>query len=265
VLLRTLRPLRYRGVELLDFVSLYEELAREIPLEHIDDEWLLRASTMSSRLHIRRMKRVLDVAVAVVLLLPAALLTALAAVAIKIDSSGAVLFRQPRVGLAGRKFTVLKLRTMCQDAERLTGAVWSTENDSRITRVGRILRKFRIDELPQLWNVLRGDMSLVGPRPERPEFVSQLCEQVPFYAERLLVRPGVTGWAQVMAPYAASVSDSTRKLQFDLYYVKNLSLALDLFILFKTARTVLFGRERVQGGMVAGRFDADPAEDGPVA
>jgi lipopolysaccharide/colanic/teichoic acid biosynthesis glycosyltransferase len=178
---------------------------------------------------------------------------ALTALAIKLTSRGPIVFSQERTGLEGEPFRVLKLRTMYQDAERLTGPVWSTDDDPRITRVGKLLRKFRIDELPQLWNVLRGDMSLVGPRPERPVFVEQLAKAIPHYRERLLVRPGITGWAQVMAPYAASVGDSARKLQFDLYYTKNVSLWLDAVILLLTARTVLFGRERAQGGMSAGR------------
>jgi exopolysaccharide biosynthesis polyprenyl glycosylphosphotransferase len=253
-LLRELRPVRYRGVVLLDFVSLYEELAREIPLHHIDDEWLFKAATMSSRIHIRRLKRVIDVASSLLLLVVATPVLAVAALAIKTTSRGPVLFRQERAGLGSKPFMVLKLRTMREDAEKLTGPVWSTDNDPRITSVGRVLRKFRIDELPQLVNVLRGDMSLVGPRPERPMFVSQLADAIPFYSERLLVRPGVTGWAQVMAPYAASVGDSARKLQFDLYYAKNLSFSLDLLIFLKTAKTVLFGRERAQGGMVAGKL-----------
>jgi exopolysaccharide biosynthesis polyprenyl glycosylphosphotransferase len=252
-LVARLRRLSYRGVSLVGLVSLYEELAQEIPLEHVDDDWLFDAAFAASKLHIRKMKRVVDVIASVLLLVPAAPLLALAAAAIKLTSRGPVVFSQERSGLGGKPFPVLKLRTMYQDAEKLTGPVWSTDDDPRITRAGKILRKFRIDELPQLWNVLRGDMSLVGPRPERPVFVEKLSEVIPHYRERLLVRPGITGWAQVLAPYAASVGDSARKLQFDLYYTKNLSLSLDLVILLLTARTVLFGRERVQGGMSAGQ------------
>jgi exopolysaccharide biosynthesis polyprenyl glycosylphosphotransferase len=252
-LLRHVRPLSYRGVTLVDFVSLYEELAQEIPLDRIDDDWLFAAASSPSQLHIRRLKRLTDVFASFVLLAAASPVLLLATLAVKLTSRGPVLFEQERVGLSGRPFTVLKLRTMREDAEKLTGPVWSSENDPRITPVGRYLRKFRIDELPQLWNVLRGDMSLVGPRPERPVFVQKLSDAIPHYAERLLVRPGITGWAQVKAPYAASVSDSARKLQFDLYYTKNLSFSLDLFIFLLTARTVLFGREREQGGIVAGR------------
>jgi len=251
-LLSRLRPLRYRGVDVQDVVSLYEELAREIPLDQIDDEWLFRAATMSSKIHIRRLKRVTDVIATLVLLVPAMIVLPLAAAAIKLTSRGPLLFRQERVGLGSKPFMVLKLRTMYEDAEKLTGPVWSTDNDPRITPVGGALRKFRIDELPQLFNVLRGEMSLVGPRPERPVFVKKLAATVPFYSERLLVRPGITGWAQVMAPYAATVGDSMRKLQFDLFYTKHLSFSLDILILLKTAKTVLLGRERVQGGITAG-------------
>jgi exopolysaccharide biosynthesis polyprenyl glycosylphosphotransferase len=252
-LLRRVRPLSYQGVTLVDFVSLHEELAKEIPLEHVDDDWLFAAASAPSQLHIRRLKRMTDVLASVLLLVAATPILLVAAATVKLTSRGPVLFRQERSGLGSRPFMVLKLRTMRDDAEKLTGPVWSTDDDPRITWVGRILRKFRIDELPQLWNVLRGDMSLVGPRPERPVFVEKLSDVIPHYSERLLVRPGITGWAQVLAPYAASVGDSARKLQFDLYYTKNLSLSLDLLILLLTAKTVVFGRERAQGGMTAGQ------------
>lgn len=252
-LLKRLRPLRYRGVAIVDFVSLHEQLTGEVPLHLVDDSWLIGAAIHTSRVHLRRLKRLVDVAVSVALLLPAALLLIPAAIAIKLTSRGPVLYRQERSGLGGEPFQLLKLRTMRVDAERLTGPVWATDNDPRITPVGRWLRKFRIDELPQILCVLRGDMSIVGPRPERDVFVKQLSEIQPLYAERLLVRPGVTGWAQVKAPYAATVEDSFRKLQFDLYYAKHLSLGLDVQILLRTARTVLFGREREQGGIVAGQ------------
>jgi exopolysaccharide biosynthesis polyprenyl glycosylphosphotransferase len=251
-LLRRLRPLRYRGIGLMDTVSLYEEVSGEVPLELIDEDWLFRAATTNSQLHIRRMKRLSDLALCGLLLVPAALILGVAAAAIKLTSRGPILFKQERVGLGSKNFMVLKLRTMFEDAEKLTGPVWSTDDDPRITPLGRILRKFRIDELPQLFNVLRGDMSLVGPRPERPVFVTKLAQDIPFYTERLLVPPGITGWAQVKAPYAASVADSRRKLQFDLYYAKNLSLTLDLLIVAMTVKTMLLGRERVQGGMAAG-------------
>jgi len=150
-----------------------------------------------------------------------------------------VLYHQARVGQHGRIFTVHKFRSMRPDAEAETGAVWAKANDDRITPVGRIMRRTRLDELPQLWNVLRGDMSFVGPRPERPEFVRQLTEQIPFYPQRHVLKPGVTGWAQVSYTYGASVEDAMEKLQYDLFYIKHLSLALDLFVILKTIQTVV--------------------------
>jgi exopolysaccharide biosynthesis polyprenyl glycosylphosphotransferase len=252
-LLRQLRALRLRGVAILDWIALHERLTREIPADEVDDAWLFSAAMSCSRTHIRWVKRTMDLAVCLLLLVPAALLLLPAAVAVRLSSPGPILFRQERLGLGGRAFWLFKLRTMRADAEKLTGPVWSTDNDPRITKAGRFLRKFRLDELPQIINVLRGDMSLVGPRPERPVLARQIGETVPLFPERLTVRPGITGWAQVMAPYASSVADSKRKLQFDLYYIKNLSFWLDLYIIAKTASTMVFGREREQGGLVAGR------------
>jgi lipopolysaccharide/colanic/teichoic acid biosynthesis glycosyltransferase len=158
---------------------------------------------------------------------------------VKLTSKGPVLYHQERVGQHGRVFTVHKFRSMVTDAEAGTGAVWARPGDVRVTPIGGFLRRVRLDELPQLWNVLLGDMSLVGPRPERPEFVRSLTEQIPFYGQRHVVRPGLTGWAQVRYTYGASVEDAMEKLQYDLYYIKNMSLALDLFILFSTVKTIL--------------------------
>ncbi len=250
VLLKRLRVFRYRGLHIVDFVSLHEELAQEIPLDHINDEWLFSASMHNSRIHIRRVKRLVDVVASLFGLLLSSPLAAFAAVAIKLTSSGPVMFRQERLGRDSRPFELLKFRTMVIDAEKDTGPVWAAEDDPRITPIGKFLRKSRIDEIPQLINVLRGDMSLVGPRPEREVFITQLSEQIPFYAERLLVPPGITGWAQVMFPYAASIEDSRRKLQYDLYYIKHMSFLLDVFIFAKTVKTMLFGRERRLGKKV---------------
>ncbi len=159
--------------------------------------------------------------------------------AIKIDSPGPFLFKQIRVGKNGKDFLAMKFRTMRQDAEK-NGPQWALKDDPRVTRIGKFLRKFRIDEIPQLINVLKGEMSLIGPRPERPEFVSQLKKQIPFYEERLLVKPGLTGWAQVMGPaYGGSEKESLEKLQYDLFYIKNRSLGLDLSIALKTIKTIL--------------------------
>jgi lipopolysaccharide/colanic/teichoic acid biosynthesis glycosyltransferase len=161
---------------------------------------------------------------------------------VKLGSRGPVLYHQTRVGFNGQTFTVHKFRTMGQDAEAGTGPVWSRKNDDRITPGGRFLRRARLDELPQLWNVLRGDMSFVGPRPERPEFVAQLTQNIPFYGQRHVVKPGLTGWAQIRYTYGASVEDAIEKLQYDLYYIKNLSIALDLVIVLETIKTVVLRR-----------------------
>jgi len=244
ILLRQLRSFRYRGIELVDFVALSEELSQEIPLDHINDEWLFMASMNNSRIHIRRLKRLTDIIVSTVGLVVTAIPAAVTAVFVKLDSPGPILFKQERLGRESIPFTLFKFRTMRVDAESETGPVWATENDPRVTRIGKWLRKFRLDEIPQLWNVLRGDMSLVGPRPEREVFIHKLSEKIPFYAERLLVPPGITGWAQVMYPYAASIEESRRKLQFDLYYIKHMSFFLDVYVLVKTFKTMLFGRER---------------------
>ncbi|RYY34208.1 MAG: exopolysaccharide biosynthesis polyprenyl glycosylphosphotransferase, partial [Sphingomonadales bacterium] len=171
------------------------------------------------------------------LMLPVILITAMA---VKLESKGAAFYRQRRVGLFGQGFDVIKLRSMRQDAEVGGTAVWAEKNDPRITRIGRIIRKTRIDELPQCWNVLKGEMSFVGPRPERPTFVEDLETQLPYYAERHMVKPGLTGWAQINYPYGASIEDSRQKLEYDLYYAKNYSPFLDLLILLQTIRVVLF-------------------------
>jgi exopolysaccharide biosynthesis polyprenyl glycosylphosphotransferase len=169
-------------------------------------------------------------------------LMVLIAIAIVIDSRGGALFRQVRVGMGGRTFEIIKFRSMCSGAESESGPVWAQDKDPRVTRVGRVLRKLRLDELPQLVNVLRGDMSIVGPRPERPHFVNMLSEQIPFYGLRHSVPPGITGWAQVCYPYGSTVDESRAKLEYDLFYVKNLSISLDLLILFSTLKIVLLGR-----------------------
>ena len=167
---------------------------------------------------------------------------AIVAAAVRLTSPGPVFYHQQRVGKGGRIFTVHKFRSMRQDAEAQTGAVWAAAKDSRLTSIGGALRRTRLDELPQLWNVLVGDMSMVGPRPERPEFVCKLTEQIPFYGLRHAVRPGATGWAQVRYTYGASVEDSMEKLQYDLFYIKKMTIAFDVFILFSTIKTVILRR-----------------------
>lgn len=239
-ILPQLRPLRYAGVELMDYVALSEEIAQEIPLNYINDEWLMTATLNSSILQVRKLKRVMDVAASFIGLLIGLPLMALAGILIKATSPGPMLYKQTRAGLGGKPYTLYKLRTMRMDAET-NGAVWAQYKDPRVTRVGYFLRKWRIDEIPQLFNIIKGEMSLVGPRPERPEFTEQLMAHIPFYSERQLVQPGLTGWAQVRYPYAASVDAASRKLQFDLYYIKNMSFLLDIAILLKTTKTIIAG------------------------
>ncbi|MCB1068743.1 MAG: sugar transferase [Kiritimatiellae bacterium] len=240
-LLRLLRPLRCSGTEVMDYVAVYELLAQEIPLDHINDEWLMNAALNSSVIHIRKIKRILDLLVAGFGLLLAAPILLVTAIAVRLDSPGPIFYRQKRSGQDGRHYWVIKFRTMRQDAEAKSGAVWAGAKDDRITRIGRSLRKWRVDEIPQLWNVLKGEMSLVGPRPERPEFIDTLASTIPFYHERLMVPPGVTGWAQVKFPYAASIEAARRKLQYDLYYIKHMSFFFDVLILLRTIRTVVHG------------------------
>lgn len=240
-ILQILRPLRYAGVEILDYIGLCEEFAQKIPLDHIDDEWLMNAAMNNSRIHVRQIKRILDIVASVcgiVLLMPISLLAMLA---VKVSSKGPIFYRQVRVGLGGNKYTLYKFRSMRQDAEKHSGAVWSTVRDARITRVGRFCRKWRVDEIPQLFNVLQGDMSLVGPRPERPEFIKALEESIPFFRERLLVRPGITGWAQVKYPYTSTIDGVRTKLQYDLFYIKNMGFFFDVLILLRTFKTIIVG------------------------
>jgi exopolysaccharide biosynthesis polyprenyl glycosylphosphotransferase len=184
-------------------------------------------------------KRLSDVVFSLVGLLVALPLMALAALAIRVSSNGPVLYSQTRVGRNGVAFRIYKFRSMRVDAEATSGAVWSVENDPRVTRIGRFLRRTRVDELPQLWNVLRGDMSFIGPRPERPEFVADLELQIPYYGQRHVVRPGITGWAQIRHGYGATIEDAREKLQFDLFYIKHMSFPFDVYIVLETVKTVL--------------------------
>jgi sugar transferase (PEP-CTERM system associated) len=227
------------GVAFDYLASVYEEYTGKIAVENLRPSWFIFSDGFRKSPALIMTKRVVDLMVAgiaLVLMLPA---MALVALLIKLTSNGPVLYHQTRVGAHGRIFTVHKFRSMIADAEASTGAVWAEKNDRRVTFIGGFLRRTFLDELPQLWNVLRGDMSLVGPRPERPEFVRSLTEQIEFYGQRHVVRPGLTGWAQIRYTYGASVEDAMKKLQYDLYYIKNMSIALDLFILFSTVKTVL--------------------------
>lgn len=235
---------RVRGLRVSDAIDFYEELSGTIWVQGLYPQWLVYTGGFNRSRSSVRLKRFADVTLALLLTLLASPLLVLAAIAIKLDSRGPLLFRQIRVGLDGKTFVVFKFRSMREDAENETGPVWAQEADCRVTRVGRALRKFRLDELPQFFNVLRGEMSLVGPRPERPYFVDLLEQEIPFYDLRHSVKPGITGWAQVSCPYGASMEAAREKLQYDLYYAKNMSLRLDAVILLKTLRVVLFGKGR---------------------
>jgi len=239
--LRGLLDCRLSGVEITDLARYFERVHGQVPIESLKVSWLIYGQGFRQNVMRAIVKRSFDLVVSAVLIVLTAPIVALAALLIAVAGGGPVIFRQQRVGHRGRTFTVFKLRSMQQDAERDGKATWATVNDVRVTRVGRLLRRARIDELPQLFNVLRGEMSFVGPRPERPEFVAMLTEQIPFYAVRHSVKPGLTGWAQVRYSYGATVEQSVRKLEYDLYYVKNHTLLLDLVILLETVRVVLLG------------------------
>jgi len=234
-----LLDMKLDGVGFDHLASVYEEYTGKIAVENLRPSWLIFSSGFRKSAWQRASKRALDIAASAVLLVLASPLMLLVAIASKLTSRGPVLYHQARVGQHGRVFTVHKFRSMHENAETLTGPVWASANDARVTRVGRWLRRTRADELPQLWNVLAGDMSFVGPRPERPEFVQQLTEEIPFYGQRHVARPGLTGWAQVRYTYGASVEDAVEKLQYDLCYIKNMSVSLDLFIIFATVKTVV--------------------------
>jgi len=236
---------RTRGIKILDLAGFYERSHAEVPVDSLKASWLVYGEGFVQGPARRLAKRAFDVVTSAMLLVIAAPVMLLTALAIKADSRGPVFYRQERVGLGGRAFQCVKFRSMCIDAESDGVARWATKNDSRVTRVGAFLRKTRIDELPQLFSVLKGEMSIVGPRPERPEFVAKLKSQIPFYDLRHGVKPGVTGWAQVRYSYGASVEDARKKHQFDLYYLKNNTLLLDLQILVETVTVVLF-REGAQ-------------------
>jgi sugar transferase (PEP-CTERM system associated) len=238
---RELLACRLAGLEVIQAITFCERVLKKIPIELVKPSDLVFSDGFQRPRLLLWMRRAVSLATSVVLFIFALPILLLAAIAIKLDSPGPVFYSQERVGAHGQTFWMLKFRTMRTDAESGT-AKWALKNDPRVTRVGKWLRRFRIDELPQIFNVIRGEMNVVGPRPERPEFVERLSEQIPYYDLRALVPPGITGWAQIRYPYAASLEEAREKLQYDLYYVKHLSVMLDLVILFHTAKTVLFGR-----------------------
>lgn len=240
-----LRKARFSGIEVMTPLAVMEVYCGRLSLDLLDEMELMHFGVDSGFRTMFRLKRVADMAISVIgglLTLPVMLLTAML---IKLtEPRSPVLYSQTRVGQFGKVFRICKFRTMRADAEANSGAVWSSDDDPRITPLGRVLRKFRIDELPQFWNVLIGEMSLVGPRPERPEITASLERQIPFFSEREYVLPGLSGWAQIHCPYGNTVESAHRKLEYDLYYIKNMSLSLDLQIILRTLRTVLFGKEK---------------------
>ncbi len=233
--------LKTTGVHVTDISDFLERETGRIDLDTVRPSWLIFSDGFSSGRQLSMiLKRAFDLVVSALLLLLTAPIILITAAIVKIDSPGPAFYRQSRVGRYGETFEILKLRSMRQDAEAGGSAIWAQKADPRVTRIGRIIRMIRVDELPQMWTVLRGGMSFVGPRPERPEFVAELEKQIPFYAERHMVKPGITGWAQINYPYGASLDDARHKLEYDLYYTKNYSPFLDLLIILQTVRVLLW-------------------------
>ena len=231
---------KLKGVKVTDLSSFFEQYKSRVRIDLLRESWFIFGDGFRQGKFRMFVKRTFDIAASSVLLILGSPVMLIAAIAVKLESPGPVIYRQERVGLGGRTFNIMKFRSMRNDAEKDGKPQWAQAGDSRVTKVGRFMRLTRIDELPQLINVLAGQMSLVGPRPERPYFVDQLVQQVPFYAARHSVKPGVTGWAQVKHKYGASVTDSSDKLEYDLYYVKNHTLRFDILVLFYSVRVVLF-------------------------
>lgn len=229
-------------VSIEECTSFFERVTGQVHIDMLRPSWLIFAGRRKDTRLRTAIREIIHRGLGLIglfLSLPIAVLTA---VLIKLESKGAVFYKQERVGKNGKIIKVIKFRSMRTDAEKDGVPIWATASDDRVTRIGKIIRKIRVDEIPQFWNIIKGEMSFVGPRPERPHFVAQLAEEIPFYEHRHLVAPGLTGWAQIKYPYGASVADARQKLQYDLYYIKNQSLALDLVIVFETVKTVLFGK-----------------------
>jgi exopolysaccharide biosynthesis polyprenyl glycosylphosphotransferase len=224
-------------VQYFNLVSFYEKVLGKMPLNSLERSWFLENFNNKNFKWNKIVKKTIDLLFAGLFSLVSLVLLPFIALSIKLESKGPLIYSQERVGLNGKIFTVYKFRSMVKNAET-NGAQWAKENDARVTRVGKFIRKTRIDEIPQFWNILKGDMSFVGPRPERPEFVSELKEKITFYDERHLVKPGLSGWAQINFPYGASVEDAKEKLSYDLFYIKNQSVALDISTILKTFNTV---------------------------
>ncbi len=233
---------KLEGVQISDISSFFERETGHLQLDSLNPGWMVYSDGFHITSGRNTVKRIFDIAVSLALLILTLPVTLLTSLLIFLESGYPIFYRQERVGECGQVFLVLKFRSMCHDAEKGGTPQWAIKNDDRVTCVGRVIRKLRIDELPQIINVLRGDMSFVGPRPERPYFVKQLAGQIPHFLNRHTVKPGITGWAQIRYPYGSSVEDAIQKLQYDLYYVKNHSLFLDLIILLQTVQVVLFGK-----------------------
>ena len=227
------------GVRFDHLASVYEQYTGKIAVENLRPSWMIFGEGFNKSRSLSAVKRASDIVLSLVALIVLAPVMLIVAVLQRLTSEGPIVYSQTRVGKDGVNFTIHKFRSMRVDAESASGAVWSTQNDPRVTPFGRFLRRTRLDELPQIWNVLRGDMSLVGPRPERPEFVARLTEQIPFYGQRHVVRPGLTGWAQVRHRYGSTIEDAQEKLQYDLFYIKHVSLPFDFYVVLETVKTVL--------------------------
>ena len=238
---RELLDLRLRGVVIEDAGAVMERLLGKLPLDGLNPSSLIFTHGFNVKASQQILRRLVSIGVSFLGLAICLPFIPFLILAVRLSSPGPIFFRQTRVGLRGRPFSVIKFRTMRQDAEA-AGAVWATKNDPRVTRLGRFMRTTRLDEIPQLWNVLRGEMGFVGPRPERPEFVQWLSSEIPFYELRHMIRPGITGWAQVRYQYGASLEETKQKLEYDLYYIKHLSLGLDLLIMFETVKTIILRR-----------------------
>jgi len=239
-LIDNLITVSWNDCTLMDMPSLYEFLTGKLPTEHISNNWIFEWNINTTKIYYRRLKRITDIILAVLFLTITCPILVLTALAIKIDSRGPTIFRQARLAHKGKIFNILKFRTMVENATQC-GPLWTTDNDTRITRVGRFIRKLRIDELPQLLNILKGEMSFIGPRPLAYD---SSMDNIPYYHYRLLVKPGITGWAQVMFPEGLTIETTQEKLKYDLYYIKNIGFMLDLAIFLKTVRTVIFGKGR---------------------
>jgi sugar transferase (PEP-CTERM system associated) len=240
--MQELLDLRMQGVKIEEATSWLEKISGKIEVENLSPSWLVFGEGFRRSTTFIMVRRVVSIVISLIGLICALPLIPFIMLAIRLDSSGPVFYTQTRVGKAGHTFKVIKFRTMRQDAEVKSGPKWAGDNDPRVTRVGKFLRSSRLDEIPQLWCVLKGDMAFVGPRPERPEFIALLSKEIPYYRVRHMVRPGLTGWAQVKYRYGSTVEDAREKLQYDLFYIKNASIGLDLLIMFQTVKTVLLRR-----------------------